>query len=107
MTRLPGSRRRKRANAAPERTQRVHSHQPLRLALASLEQCREILLANASEETARLVSMAILQLRMDLNGISDAELKALCDALLRDREQDTQGPTTRQRSRRRSSILHS
>jgi hypothetical protein len=51
--------------------------------------------------------MAILQLRMDLNGISDAELKALCDALLRDREQDTQGPTTRQRSRRRSSILHS
>jgi hypothetical protein len=49
--------------------------------LGKLEECRATLLANSSRETAELVSVAILELRMKLNGIDDAELKALCDEL--------------------------
>jgi hypothetical protein len=36
----------------------------------------------SDRETALLVSVAILELRMKLNRIEDAELKALCDAIL-------------------------
>ena len=52
-----------------------------RSALASLEKCRADLLADADMETAKLVSLAILQLRMKLNRIGDADMKALCDAM--------------------------
>jgi hypothetical protein len=49
--------------------------------LAALEKCRAALLVNADPETAQLLSLAILQLRMKLNRIGDTELKALCDAM--------------------------
>jgi hypothetical protein len=49
--------------------------------LAALEKCRISLLADADAETARLVSLAILQLRMKLNRMGDTELRALCDAM--------------------------
>ncbi|HWX60515.1 hypothetical protein [Bradyrhizobium sp.] len=49
--------------------------------LGKLEECRATLLANSSRETAELVSVVILELRMKLNGIDEAELKALCDEL--------------------------
>jgi hypothetical protein len=49
--------------------------------LAALENCRSVLLADADQETAQLVTLAILQLRMKLNRVGDAELKALCDAM--------------------------
>jgi hypothetical protein len=49
--------------------------------LATLEQCRAALIERAELETAQLVSLAILQLRLKLNRISDAELKALCNAM--------------------------
>ncbi len=42
------------------------------------------LLASTSRETAELVSVAILELRMKLHRIGDLELKALCDAMLPD-----------------------
>ena len=42
------------------------------------------LLASTSRETAELVSVAILELRMKLHRIGDSELKALCDAMLPD-----------------------
>ena len=39
------------------------------------------------DETAQLVSVAILDLRMKLNQIGDAELKVLCDEIMRAEEQ--------------------
>ena len=50
--------------------------------LGKLEECRATLLASSNRETAELVSVAILELRMKLNGIDDAELKALCDEMV-------------------------
>ncbi len=50
--------------------------------LAKLEECRAALLTSSTPETAELVSVAILELRMKLNGIDGAELKALCDELM-------------------------
>ena len=55
-----------------------------RLILATLERCRTALIASANRDTAQLLSVAILALRMKLNRIADSELKALCDALLPD-----------------------
>jgi hypothetical protein len=60
------------------------SDQQLYSVLATLEECRAVLAGNASGETANLISVAILQLRMKLNRIADSELKALCDAMSRD-----------------------
>jgi hypothetical protein len=81
----------------------------LHAALATLEHCRAILIASASQETAQLVAMAILQLRMKLNRITDAEWKALCDAVAPDRSSDDEshGPTSPPGRRRRPSALHS
>ena len=56
----------------------------LRSILATLEECRAALIDSGDGQTALLVSVAILELRMKLNGITDAELKALCDAMLPD-----------------------
>jgi hypothetical protein len=61
------------------------SEKQLHSVLAALEQCRSDLADGTSRETAQLVSVAILQLRMKLNRIADAELEALCDALTPDR----------------------
>jgi len=52
--------------------------------LATLEKCRDALIDNSDRETALLVWVAILELRMKLNRITDQELKALCDAMLPD-----------------------
>ena len=54
--------------------------------LANLEGCRAALVRNGDRDTAQLLSVAILGLRTKLNGIDDAELNALCDAMLRDVE---------------------
>ncbi|QPF86674.1 hypothetical protein IC762_10490 [Bradyrhizobium genosp. L] len=47
--------------------------------LATLEECQAFLQDRASAETARLLSLAILELRMELHKVTDSELKALCD----------------------------
>jgi hypothetical protein len=52
--------------------------------LATLEQCRAALIEGSDRDTALLVSVAILELRMKLNRVADAELKALCDAMVPD-----------------------
>jgi hypothetical protein len=49
--------------------------------LATLEECREFLMDKASPETARLLSLAILELRMELHHVTDSELKALCELM--------------------------
>jgi len=54
--------------------------------LATLEECQTSLVKNGDLDTAQLVSVAILELRIKLNRIDDSELKALCDAMVRDVE---------------------
>src|SRR3954447_12061619 len=50
--------------------------------LATLEECKAFLMDKASPETARLLSLAILELRMELHHVTDSELKALCDLMV-------------------------
>ncbi|MGH6641500.1 MAG: hypothetical protein ACRED3_02270 [Bradyrhizobium sp.] len=50
--------------------------------LATLEECRAFLMDTASAETAKLLSLAILELRMELHHVTDSELKALCDLMV-------------------------
>jgi hypothetical protein len=58
----------------------------LRTVLANLEECQAALIMNGDRDTAQLVSVAILELRIKLHRIEDSELKALCDAMLRETE---------------------
>ncbi len=46
--------------------------------LATLEQCRASL-EQAGSAAAGLLSLAMLQLRLELQGVTESELKALCD----------------------------
>ena len=64
-----------------ERTPVANSDEQLRAVLATLEGCQAVLMKSTSRETAQLVSVAILQLRMKLNQVAESELKALCDAM--------------------------
>lgn len=81
----------------------VNSNEQLLSILGSLEQCEVRLRACRSDDTAHLVSVAILELRMRINGISDAELKALCDEMLpesdpaAERAQDTKSSASPRR----------
>ena len=69
----------------------AHSEERLLSLLATLEECRAILADKANPETARLLSLAILELRMELHHVTDAELKALCDRMVvDDQERDAQ-----------------
>jgi hypothetical protein len=61
----------------------ANSEERLRSVLATLEECRAALI-DSDRQTALLVSVAILELRMKLNKIADSELKALCDAMAPD-----------------------
>jgi hypothetical protein len=60
----------------------ANSDERLHSVLAALEEYRAVLTDSANRDTALLVSVAILELRMKLNRIEDSELKALCDAML-------------------------
>jgi len=51
----------------------------LRTTLATLERCQASLANDAEHDTADLLSVAILQLRMKLKGVTDSELKLLCE----------------------------
>lgn len=50
--------------------------------LTTLEGCRAVLTDRADRETAQLLSVAILQLRMKLHHVADSELRDFCDALM-------------------------
>jgi hypothetical protein len=69
------------ASSVTEKALVASSEERLHSVLATLEQCRTVLTKDARPETAKLVSLAILQLRMELNRVADRELRALCDAL--------------------------
>ncbi|MGZ5871271.1 MAG: hypothetical protein ACXWKP_04065 [Bradyrhizobium sp.] len=66
--------------------------------LATLEECQAALFLGGDRDTAQLVAVAILELRIKLNRIKDSELKALCDAMLQDveaNERPHEGPRGR------------
>lgn len=69
----------------------AYFEEKLRSILATLEACQAALVSNGDRDTAQLVSVAILELRIKLNRIEDSELKSLCDAMLKEGEVAT-GP---------------
>jgi hypothetical protein len=73
--------------------------------LATLEQCREALTRSGDHETAHVVSVAILQYRMKRHGVSDQELKELCDAVVADREAAEAARNNAAHRRRRPPLL--
>jgi hypothetical protein len=78
------------ASSGIEKMPVAHSEERLLSLLATLEECRAFLAGKASPETGRLLSLAILELRMELHQVSDEELKALCD-LMATEDQAAQG----------------
>jgi len=72
------------ADTRVSRIKRVaYCEEDLQAVLATLEDCHASLVLNGDPDTAQLVAVAILELRIKLNRIEDSELKALCDAMLR------------------------
>lgn len=59
------------------------SDQQLQSVLETLEECRKVLNEISSRESAELLSIVILDVRMKLKGIDSADLRALCDEMLR------------------------
>jgi len=59
-----------------------NSDEQLLTVLETLEECRAALLDVGKNDTAHMISVAILDLRMKLNRIADSELKALCDEIM-------------------------
>jgi hypothetical protein len=82
----------------------ANSEEGLYSVLATLENCRAVLIGSGNRETAQLVSVAILELRMKLNQVADWELRALCDAVLGDeaRAERSQDPKSSHSQHRRS-----
>lgn len=60
-----------------------HSDEQLQSVLETLEECRRVLNECNSRESAEMLSIVILDVRMKLKGIDSADLKALCDEMLR------------------------
>jgi hypothetical protein len=69
------------ASSVTEKTLVANSEERLQQIITTLEECRAVLIDSANRETAQLVSVAILELRLKLNHVADFELKALCDAM--------------------------
>lgn len=58
-----------------------NSDEQLLAILATLEECRAALRRAGKDDTAQMLSVAVLDLRMKLNHISDADLRALCEEM--------------------------
>ena len=67
------------ASSVPTDTLAANVEARLRTTLATLERCQASLANDAEHDTADVLSVAILQLRMKLKGVTDSELKLLCD----------------------------
>lgn len=73
-----------------------------RATLATLERCQASLANDAEHETADLLSVAILQLRMKLRGVTHTELKLLCDVQAAEQQvQAARDPKAARKRRRR------
>lgn len=106
MKRPIGSLRLYLASSLTEETLVANSEERLQAVLATLEQCQTALVLGGDRDIAQVVSVAILELRIKLNRIEDAELKALCDAMVRDREppEKPHHPNSQDGQRGRSSV---
>jgi hypothetical protein len=82
MKRRTGSPRIYLASSGNDKMPVVNSEERLLSLLETLEECRAFLMDKANSETARLLSLAILELRMELHQVTDSELKALCDLMV-------------------------
>jgi len=60
----------------------ANSDEQMLAVLTTLEQCRAALAASGNRESAHLVSVAVLDLRMKLNRLSEEDLKSLCDEMV-------------------------
>jgi hypothetical protein len=78
----------------------ANSDEQLLSVLATLGECRAALLQAGKADTAQLLAVAILDLRMKIHRIDDAELKALCEELMLPDPTDE-----RSRSHRRRPLL--
>jgi hypothetical protein len=65
----------------------TNSDEQLLAILVKLEECRNLLTAGGNRDGAKLVSVAMLDVRMRLHRIEDAELKALCDEMMANAEE--------------------
>ena len=81
MKRKSGTPRLYLASSGMEKMPVANAEKRLLSLLATLEECRAFLQDEASSEAARLLSLAILELRMELHKVTDSELKALCDLM--------------------------
>jgi hypothetical protein len=81
------------ASSGTENMPAAHSQERLLSLLATLEECRAFLADKASPETGKLLSLAILELRMELNHVTDSELKALCDRMVVDSQRAQEDET--------------
>jgi hypothetical protein len=82
MKRRTGSPRIYLASSGNDKMPVVNSEERLLSLLETLEECRAFLMDKSNPETARLLSLAILELRMELHRVTDSELKALCDLMV-------------------------
>jgi hypothetical protein len=83
----------------------VTSDERLLAILETLEECRAGLLSGGNRDSAHLVSVAILDARMRLHRIGDAELRALCDEILADDDSPRLGETRPAPARKRRPLL--
>jgi hypothetical protein len=83
----------------------VTSDERLTSILEMLEECRAGLAAGGNRDSADLVSMAILDVRMRLHRIGDAELRALCDEMLADDSSPRPRDTKLAPGRKRAPLL--
>lgn len=82
-----------------------HSDEQLQSVLETLEGCRNVLNEINHRESAELLSIVILDVRMKLKGIDDADLKALCDEMLRRAVSEPQSPSKQTQDQPRRPLL--
>ena len=83
----------------------VSSDDRLLSVLSALEECRASLIGGGDRETALVLSVAILELRMKLNRVADSELKALCDKMMMDQSPAARSPYPKPAGQRQRPML--
>lgn len=73
--------------------------------LETLEECRRVLNEISSRESAELLSIVILDVRMKLKGIDSADLRALCDEMLRTATGESLHPSKQTQDQPRRPLL--
>ncbi|OAF03593.1 hypothetical protein AYJ54_03505 [Bradyrhizobium centrolobii] len=82
-----------------------HLDEQLQSVLETLEECRRVLNESNSRESAELLSIVILDVRMRLKGIDNADLRALCDEMLRGAASEPPPPSKQTQDQPRRPLL--